>query len=313
MLGGVLVHPHMDLVFVADSRNNQIQSFRSNGTAVKRWGSYGENDGQFRHPSGVAILARPQDRVLARSQACNCLFVTDSNNDRIQVFDVEGAFIRKWGSYGRGDGQFMYPSGIAVHPTQNLIYVTDQDNHRVQVFGPDGLFLTKWGTKGSFNGHFDSPNGVVVHPTRDLVFISDDGDGIQAFRSDGTFLFKWGSYGSADSQFSSPKHLTLHSTRELLFVADYGNDRVQVFDTQGNFVCKWGSSKWGSRGRTDGEFIEPSGIAVHPTSDVVYVSDDRRIQAFSLFPDVRKCKILTNLAERKILMNLAERKRKLDF
>jgi len=306
----------MDLVFMVDSIHHRMQSFCGNGTVVKQWVDRGLADGQLQYPQGVAVLARSQDRILARSQdrghpTQNCIFVTQLGQHKIQVFSIDGdgAFIRKWGSRGKGDGQFRGPAGIAVlardHPTQDLVYVVDKGNHRVQVFGPDGTFVRKWGTPGARDGQFYHPHGVAVlarsqvgglarsqdrgHPTQDLVFISEnDGHRIQAFRSDGTFLFKWGSRGSADGQFSSPEHIALHPTRELLFVADTNNHRVQVFDLDGKFMCKWSS-----HGKSDdGAFVYPKSIAIHPTQDVVYVGDSRRIQVFSLFPNVRKCKML---------------------
>ncbi len=287
-------HPDTSLIFVADPMNHRIQSVRSDATIVARWGSLGSADGEFNNPRGVAVLARSQDRILAQSQdpTRNCIFVADCFNHRIQVFGIDGSFIRKWGSRGNGDGQFYYPCGVAVrarsqdrgHPTQDLVFVTDSGGHRVQVFDADGLFLTKWSIEGF--GQLLTIWGIVVHPTRDLVFISDlSGHCVLAFRSDGTFLFQWGSHGSADGQFSLPKHLTLHPTRDLLFVTDSANHRVQIFDLDGSFVCKWGSE-----GQADGEFYFPSGIAVHPTDDEVYVSDEHQVQVFSMFRNGRKCK-----------------------
>ncbi len=282
-------HPRTDLVFVTDAESNQIQSFRCDGTAVKQWGCEGSADGQFRYPSDVAVLSRSKDRG-------DCiLFVTDYDNHRIQVFGIDGSFIRKWGSQGRADGQFNHPSAVAIHPIQDLVYVTEWDNDRVQVFDLDGTFIRKWGIRGSEDGQFECPSGVTIHPTRDLIFVAEGrGDRIQAFRSDGTFMFKWGSKGSTNGQFISPAHIVLYSARNLLLVSDRGNHRVQVFDLEGTFLQIWGYT-----GKADGAFTGPWGISVHPTKDVVYVGDRYCIQAFSLFPNVRKCKILTNLAERK--------------
>ncbi len=315
--------PHMDLMFVTDTHNHRMQSFRSDGTAMQQWGSFGTADGLFHFPEGVAVLARSQDRslaqtqdrvltqtqdrvlarsqdrsltqtqdrVLARSQdpTRNCLFITDGHNHRVQVFGVEGNFIRKWGSRGQGDGQFDFPAGISIHPTQGLVYVTDYRNHRVQVFDSDGTFISKWGTKGSGDGQFAWPNSVAVLarsqdrglPTQDLIFVADSwNDRIQAFRSDGTFLFKWGSRGSADGQFAYPSHLVLDSTRNLLFVTDQSNNRIQVFGLDGTFIYQWGS----------GKFTGPTCVALHPTQDVVYVSDLNGIHAFSMFHSRRKRK-----------------------
>ncbi len=246
-------------IFVTSSYNG-IQMYDVNGTLLRQWGAdYGDDDGQFSCAIGVAVLARSQDQILARSK------------DR---------------------GLQEHPT--QKHPTQDLVYVADFGNHRVQVFEPDGTFVRKWGAPGSGDGQFRYPFGVAVlarsqdrgHHTRDLIFVSEHGNHrIQAFHSDGTFLFKWGCKGSENGNFNFPSHLALHPIRDLLFVVDSGNHRVQVFDLDGVFI-----TKWGSEGQADGEFYEPHGISVHPTNDMVYVSDEYRIQAFSLFQKGRKRK-----------------------
>ena len=278
---GIAVHPHLDLVFLADAHNDQIQSFHGDGTPVKAWGSRGSADGQINFPHSLAVLARSQDRGHPDR---NCVFVTDCYNHRIQVFGIDGSFIRTWGSEGQSDGQFSFPAGVAVHSNHDLVYVADNSNHRVQVFNFDGTFVKKWGTRGSDNGQFNWPCGVAAHPTRDLIFVCEH-DHIHAFRSDGTFLFKWGGSGSLARQFNHASSLTLHPTRDLLFVTDSNNHRVQAFDLDGFFLCGWGS-----HGYTDGRFRFPFGISVHPSNDVVYISDNHCIQAFSLFQTSRKRK-----------------------
>lgn len=54
-------------------------------------------------------------------------------NNRVQVFDDQGNFLMKFGSYGKGKGQFNSPDGIAIDPF-DIMYVADTDNHRIQVF-----------------------------------------------------------------------------------------------------------------------------------------------------------------------------------
>ncbi len=63
------------------------------------------------------------------------MYVTDSDNNRIQKFDSNGNFITKWGSEGLANGQFQEISSIAVDSSGN-VYVADSNNHRVQVFSP---------------------------------------------------------------------------------------------------------------------------------------------------------------------------------
>lgn len=54
------------------------------------------------------------------------------------------SFVKAWGSFGSGPGQFFLPSGIAVGPTGD-VYVCDSGNHRIQKFDNDGNFLLQWG------------------------------------------------------------------------------------------------------------------------------------------------------------------------
>ena len=97
--------------------------------------------------------------------------MADSGNARVQVFDSQGHFVRKWGSSGAGDGQFAYPTGIATDVTDN-VYVVDSNNYRIQVFNNTGTFLRKWGSLGSGDGQFTDPSGIAVDKNGN-VFVTD--------------------------------------------------------------------------------------------------------------------------------------------
>ncbi|MDP6314547.1 MAG: hypothetical protein QGF76_09755, partial [Arenicellales bacterium] len=120
-----------------------------NFTFEKKWGSRGSGNGQFYHPYGIAF------------DGSGNVYVADTYNHRVQVFDSSGNFLRKWGSRGSANGQFRYPPGIAVDGSGN-VYVADTYNHRVQVFDSSGNFLRKWGSYGSGNGQFRYPFGIAV-------------------------------------------------------------------------------------------------------------------------------------------------------
>ena len=107
-------------------------------------GSYGDGDGEYIWPTGLALDS--QENV----------YVTDEWMNRITVTDKEGKFICSWGATGTGDGEFDGPAGIAVDADDNL-YIVDSRNHRVQKTSKDGKFLAKWGSLGSGTGEFDSP------------------------------------------------------------------------------------------------------------------------------------------------------------
>lgn len=102
------------------------------------------------------------------------VYVTDTDNNRIQKFSSSGTFITKWGSYGTGDGQFDTPSGVAVDASGN-VYITDYYNNRIQKFSSGGTFITKWGSKGTGDGQFYYPQGVTVDSSGN-VYVADSGN-----------------------------------------------------------------------------------------------------------------------------------------
>jgi DNA-binding beta-propeller fold protein YncE len=94
----------------------------ASGAELAHWGSHGSGPGQFDSPQGVAV------------DASGKVYVTDTYNHRVQVFDNDGAFLLQWGGYGSAPGQFYRPMGIGVGP-DGRIYIGDTWNGLVQAFG----------------------------------------------------------------------------------------------------------------------------------------------------------------------------------
>src|SRR5262249_62140305 len=89
------------------------------------------------------------------TEATGSLYVADTKNSRIDVFDANGGFRRAIGTPGEGDGQLKEPGGIAVAP-DGTIYVADTWNHRVARFSADGQWLGQWKTENP--GFFRPPS-----------------------------------------------------------------------------------------------------------------------------------------------------------
>jgi streptogramin lyase len=229
---------------------------------VQKWGTNGTGDGQFNTPVGIAI------------DASGNIYVTDTNNLRIQKFNANGQFITKWGSWSSGDGQFQHPQGVTIDTSGN-IYVVDT-NHRIQKFNANGQFITKWGLQGSGDGQFQQPLGVTVD-TNGNIYVADYGNHrIQKFNVNGQFVTKWGSRGSGDGQFQYPADVVVDASGNI-YVTDTNNHRIQKFNANGQFITKWGS--WGSG---DGQFRQPLGVTVD-TNGNIFVTDvgNSRVQKFN--------------------------------
>jgi tripartite motif-containing protein 71 len=90
------------------------------------------------------------------------------------------SFITKWGSFGKGDGQFNLPHGVALDSSDN-VYVADTFTHRIQKFDSEGTFITKWGSKGEADGQFNFPTGVALDSSGNVYVTDIENNRIQKF------------------------------------------------------------------------------------------------------------------------------------
>ncbi|MCA1579964.1 MAG: TIGR03663 family protein [Acidobacteria bacterium] len=194
---------------------------------LKTWGTAGTGAGELGEPRGIASDSRGQ------------LYVADTKNSRIQVFDNDGKFLRQFGSKGKGPGEFNEPCGIAVD-AEGDIWVADTWNARIARFsGADGKFM---GAIGPPENAFFGPRAVVV--SRNFVYVADTGNKkIVRFDRDGKRLNDFGGDGSGPGEFVEPVGLAADASGNL-YVADTGNHRVQVFDPEGKFLRQFPVSGW---------------------------------------------------------------------
>jgi sugar lactone lactonase YvrE len=188
-----------------------------------------------------------------------------SNLDPILKFDASGKLMKSFGA-----GLFILPHGLHVDRDGN-VWVTDGlgrdgKGHQVIKFSPDGqvlLRLGKAGLAGDGPGEFNAPSAVVTAPNGD-IFIADGHGGntnarIVKFTKDGRFIKTWGTKGSAPGEFDTPHAIAIDS-RARLFVGDRNNNRIQIFDQDGNCLDQWL------------QFSRPSGVFIDK-NDVIYVAD----------------------------------------
>lgn len=101
----------------------QARELRDPPELLFAFGKSGSEPGALSQPSAIAVAS---DRTV---------FVADTGNQRIQVFDAKGRFLTLFGSHGTGPGQFERPTDLDIAP-DGRIYVVDFGNDRIQVFAP---------------------------------------------------------------------------------------------------------------------------------------------------------------------------------
>ena len=124
----------------------------------ERWtfGGYGTGPGEFNRPRGL-VLQEGQDPSASR------LFVCDSWNHRLQVFDGDGQWLRMFGTVGSGEGQFDVPSDVTIVPLlgslgdegtassqRTLLAVANRWNSRIQVPDTSGRFVAVVGGRDRY-------------------------------------------------------------------------------------------------------------------------------------------------------------------
>jgi|CXWL01.1.fsa_nt_gi DNA-binding beta-propeller fold protein YncE len=266
-------------LFAVDNGNNRIQKFTNSGDFIILWGNFGSSNGCFHNPTGIACDAKGD------------IYVVDTNNHRVQKFDGKlGSYKLKFGSRGNGEGQFSSPWGIAVDRVRGYVYVVDSANFRVQKFDEQGEFIMQWGSFGNNDGQFYFARGIAVDPADGAVYVVDMGNHrIQKFDTSTNVLpqliTKWGGGlgpGHASNPqaqeagyLRSPWGITVDGRGDV-YVTDTGNQRIQKFDREGNFITQWGGF-----GNRDGQFNFPYGIAVDARGSVFVVdSGNTRVQQF---------------------------------
>ncbi|MEA3309129.1 MAG: hypothetical protein U9Q70_06425, partial [Chloroflexota bacterium] len=201
---GDLVLDDAGNLYVADTWNHRIQKFDAQGKYLLSWGTYGEYpvgdpNGQsaFYGPRGVAVGPEGE------------LYVTNTGNKRVQVFDAEGVFLREFGGAGSAPGQLNEPVGIAVNAAGE-VYVVDTWNERVQVFTSTGEFLRQWKVAGWEIANpevkpylaLDSQSNVYLTDFTHNRILSFDAQGVflTALSGEGTLFFPAGIAVSAKEQ-----------------------------------------------------------------------------------------------------------------
>lgn len=228
-------------------------------TFVSSWGSSGSGTGQFNFPTGIA------------TDAAGHVFVSDTNNFRVQRFDSSGAFQLAWGSPGTTHGKFDGNWGLATDSAGN-VYAADKNNQRVEQFSGTGTYAATFGSGAQLAQNF----GVAVDAAGNVYTADTFGSRIAKYDSAGTFLGYIATSGSGDGQVVQPFGLAIDANGNVV-VADYGNNRIQVLSPTGAFVTKWGTA-----GSGDGQFNRPVDVAVDALGQVVVADNgNSRFQVFT--------------------------------
>ena len=143
------------------------------------------------------------------------------SNTRVVKFDRTGKPLMKWGTRGKGPGQFNGPHGVAVSANGDRVFVSDRGNARIQVFDANGKFIEEWpGIRA---------NSLVASADGQHLWAADIGeDRIVEYDLNGHVVQAWGQNGTKWGYTWCPHQISADTAGDL-YIAECYNGRQQKF------------------------------------------------------------------------------------
>jgi DNA-binding beta-propeller fold protein YncE len=163
------------------------------------------------------------------------LYVTDTGNKRVVIFDADGNYISQFGSVGMQSGEFDEPVGIVISK-DDVIYVADTWNQRIQSFMGDSTNnftpLISWNIVGWYGQSLDNKPYLTILNNDHLLASDPEGYRILEFSGTGEFIRYWGDYSTGPEGLNLPVGLCADDSGGV-WVADSGNHRILHFSMPG--------------------------------------------------------------------------------
>ncbi|MBZ5580254.1 MAG: peptidyl-alpha-hydroxyglycine alpha-amidating lyase family protein [Acidobacteriia bacterium] len=190
-------------------------------------------------PDGVVMGAPASVAFDAKGH----LWILSRGPHPLMEFDTDGKYLRSF-----GEGLFTRSHGLRIDPDGNL-WATDVTANIVMKFSPQGQLLLTIGTKGpggtwdeaTQSRHFNEPNDVAIGRNGDIFVTQGHTPGTRGdprvlkFDKNGNFLKTWGGKGTEPGKFEVAHGIAIDA-KGLLWVTDRENQRIQVFDQEGQFI-----------------------------------------------------------------------------
>jgi len=203
-------------------------------------------------PYGVAARF---GKIFAGDTIAGVVFVIDPKNKKVSFIGDKPM------------GRLRLPVGIDIDK-RGRVYVSDAKQKRIFVYNKEGKFLGTIGDNEG-TGKFKRPAGLVLNEQLGRVYVVDVLDhNVKVYSIvDGSFLFSFGKRGRKEGEFNFPTNVSIDRRNGNVVVVDTMNFRVQIFDSEGQFIRTFGQV-----GVMPGSFSRPKGVGVDSEGHI-YVAD----------------------------------------
>lgn len=191
------------------------------------------------------------------------IYVTDSNNQKIDVFSHNGDYKFTLGANVSGTQAKIVRRPIGIDATvDGRILVVDYECKCVNVYEENGRFISK-----ICQGKLLGPKGVSINKAHQnqIVIADSKANSVCVFDADGKFLQRFGNLGNKNENFAGPQYVSCMSNGDIV-VSDFYNHCLKVYDFEGKFKFSFGSNGSGS-----GQFNGPTGVSTDSKDNIIVV------------------------------------------
>ena len=258
---GIDADPVRKRIYILD-RTGRLQLFDDNGNYIATWYMP-----KFEYGYATGISVEP---------GSGNVYVADTHNNRVVVFSPKGEVLKMFGKYGKGPGEFIYPTDVAFN-SDGRIYVSEYGgNDRVQIFDSEGGYLGQFGHFGHLeddNESFSRPQSLYFDDEAKELWVADScNHRIMIYSEDGEFRRSIGTYGTEVGKFCYDYGLYALEDGSIL-VAEFGNNRFQRIDRAGHSL-----EILGKYGEEPGEFHTPWSMTMIGSRLYLLDSGNNRVQ-----------------------------------
>ncbi len=238
----IALGPNGDM-YLVDGVNNRVIVLDKEGEQKSTFGKCGTEQGEFSHPLGIDISKE------------GMVFIADTRNHRIQVFNLNGDFLYMFTVKTSSDENPAEPADVLASNLKEYLYVSDNDNHKIWVYDQKGTFQFGWGKYGEEYGEFRYPGILATNEFNEIFVVDVLNTRVQKFDPFGKYITEIGSWGVRPGQLYRPKGIAIDKENRV-FVTDSYMGVIQTFSDLGKFigvVCENGRKK---------RFVTPVGISI---------------------------------------------------
>jgi tetratricopeptide (TPR) repeat protein/DNA-binding beta-propeller fold protein YncE len=203
-------------VFAVETEENRIRVFYEKLNGIAEWQT--DESAELDEPYHLAISENGE------------VYVSDTGNDRIAVFNTTGTFLFSFGGSGSAPGQLDEPRGIVVS-SMGRVYVADSGNSRISVFSLDGIFITSFRGDVEEDEQLDSPGALALSPGGRLYIVDEGANRVWQADCEGRFIRSVGAGGELYQDIVRPRAVAASPSGMVAIYNEEGG-KVHLFTSE---------------------------------------------------------------------------------